>query len=210
MAGSDRPPEQVIRDWLVEHGSVTVGIAAIERTWEADELSARERRKVQRALEGAGVRVEPSLARASRDEPLQLSLVDRPQALGVRPQDLGPRPVPLWLAALAVGLMVVGSVGPWAGDVFATDYGLDRDGALVIGAAALAALVLALHNRLGRPSPLPIVAAALGALAVGVLASAFRDAIDDTFVEPAWGLYAAAVGAALLVALSMSLMVRRG
>ena len=118
--------------------------------------------------------------------------------------------MPLWLVALAVGLMVVGSIGPWAEDVFVTDYGLDRNGALVIGAAGLAALVLALHARRARPSRLPVVAAALGAAAVGILASEFRDAVDDTFVRPAWGLYAAAAGAALLVALSMSLLVRRG
>ncbi len=106
--------------------------------------------------------------------------------------------------------MVVGSLGPWAQDVFVTDYGLDRDGALVIGLAGLAALVLALHARRARFSLLPVVAAALGAVAVGVFASEFRDLLDDNFVDPAWGLYAAAAGSALLVGLSMSLMVRRG
>jgi len=106
--------------------------------------------------------------------------------------------------------MVVGSLGPWAQDIFVTDYGLDRDGAFVIGVAGLAALVLAIHARRGRPSRLPLLAAVLGAVAVGILASEFRDLLDDTFVEPAWGLYAAAAGSALLVALSMSLLVRRG
>lgn len=105
--------------------------------------------------------------------------------------------------------MVIGSLGPWAKDIFVTDYGLDRDGALVIAAAGLAALVLALHARRGRPSRLPILAAGLGALAIGILAADFRDVVDDTFVEPAWGIYAAAAGSALLVALSMTLLVRR-
>lgn len=118
-------------------------------------------------------------------------------------------PERLGLVAVAIGLMVVGSLGPWAKDIFVTDYGLDRDGALVIAAAALAALVLAVHARRARPSRLPILAAVLGAVALGILASEFRDVLDDTFVEPAWGLYAAATGAVLLVALSMSLLVRR-
>jgi len=121
-----------------------------------------------------------------------------------------PRAVSLWLVALAIGLMVAGSLGPWAKDIFVTDYGLDRDGALVMGAAGLAALVLALHARHGRQSSLPIVAAALGALAIGIVASEFREVLDDTFVEPAWGLYAAAAGSVLLVIVSMALLVRRG
>ncbi len=121
-----------------------------------------------------------------------------------------PRTARLGLAAVAVGLMVVGSLGPWAKAIFVTDYGLDRDGALVIAAAGLAALVLAVHARRGRPAALPVAAAALGAAAIGVLAAHFRDVVDDAFVEPAWGLYAAAAGSALLVVLSMSLLVRRG
>ena len=106
--------------------------------------------------------------------------------------------------------MVVGSVGPWAKDVFVTDYGLDRTGALVIAAAALACLVLVVHARRGRFTRLPILAAGLGAVAIGILAAEYRDLVDDAFVEPAWGLYAAAAGAALLVGVSMSLLVRRG
>ena len=207
MAGSDRPPEQVIRDWLEDHGSATVGIAALEQTWEVEQLGTRERRKVQQALESVGVAVEPSLVDASRSDRLELSLVDSDEVSGV---SLEPRAAPLGLAAVAVGLMVIGSLGPWAKDVFVTDYGLDRDGALVIAAGGLAALVLGLHARRARPSRLPVVAAALGAVAVGILAADFRDVIDDSLVEPAWGLYVAAAGAALLVALSMSLLVRRG
>jgi hypothetical protein len=223
VAGEGRPPEQLIRDWLEEHGSVTVGIEAIEQTWDLERLGSRDRRRIAQALEEAGVVVEPPLERASRQDDLVLSLVDvRPQTPDVRPQVREPQaaPVPedsarprvarLGLAATALGLMVVGSLGPWAKDVFVTDYGLDRDGAFVIAAAAVAALVLALHARRGEPSRLPIVAAALGALAIGVLAADFREVVDDTFVEPAWGLYVAAAGSALLVALSMSLLARRG
>jgi hypothetical protein len=48
--------------------------------------------------------------------------------------------------------MVIGSLGPWAKDVFVTDYGLDRNGALVIAAAVLAALVLLLVLALTVPT----------------------------------------------------------
>ena len=209
MAGSDRPPEQVIRDWLEGHGgSVTVGIAALEETWKVERLSPRERKKVERALKSAGVVATPSLAGASRSDRIELSLDPDRQVSGVREQD-EPRTVRLGLVALAVGLMVVGALGPWAKNIFATDYGLDRNGAYVIGAAGLATLVLAIHARRGRPSRLPMVAALLGAVAVGIVASDFRDVLDDSFVEPDWGIYAAAAGSALLVALSMSLLVRR-
>jgi peptidoglycan/LPS O-acetylase OafA/YrhL len=210
VAGSDRPPEQVIRDWLEQHGTVSVRIAAIEETWQVERLSKRERRRVEKALEGVGVAVEPSLVGASRRDVIRLSLVESDEVSGVRGQDAEPRPVRLGLVVVAVGLMVVGSLGPWAKDIFVTDYGLDRDGALVIAAAGLAALILGVHARRGRPSRLPLLAAVLGAVAVGILASEFRDVLDDAFVEPAWGLYAAAAGSALLVALSMSLLVRRG
>jgi hypothetical protein len=220
VAGSDRPPEQLIRDWLEEHGRVTIGIEAIEQSWEVERLEPADRRRIARALKDAGVHVEPPLELASRWDELELSL--RGQASDVRPQapepvveaeaqpETEPRVARIGWAIAAVGLMVVGSLGPWAEAIFVTDYGLDRDGALVIAAAGAAALVLAIHARRGGPSRLPIVAAALGALAIGVLAADFRDVVDDTFVEPAWGLYAAAAGSALLVALSMSLLVRRG
>lgn len=218
MAGPDRPPEQLIREWLESHGPVTVSMAAIEQTWELEEMSARDRRRVARALERAGVVVEPPLRRAGPRDELALSLrqEDAPEPVA-GPADEAPaepssepRTSRLGLVAVAVGLMVIGSLGPWAKDVFVTDYGLDRDGALVIAAAGLAALMLALHARRSRRAALPIAAAALGAAAIGVLASEFRDVVDDTFVEPAWGLYAAGAGAVLLVALSMSLLVRRG
>jgi hypothetical protein len=205
VAAPERPPEQLIRGWLEEHGIVTVGLSAIEETWGVEELGARERRRIARALDSVGVVVEPSLRKVSRGDKLRLSLRDETSDLGHQTSA-----VRFWPIAVAIGLMVAGSLGPWAKDIFVTDYGLERNGALVMGAAGLAALVLALHARRGGQSRLPIVAAALGALAIGILASEFRDVLDDTFVEPAWGLYAAATGSVLLVIVSMALLVRRG
>lgn len=209
MAGSDRPPEQVIRDWLGEHGSVTVGLGALEQTWDLPRLDAGDRRRIARALDDAGVVVDPPLGRVSTGDRLTLSLRPEPEppphpaAAPVRP-----RVASLGLAAAALGLMVIGALGPWAKNVFVTDYGLDRDGALVLATGAIAAIALALYVRRGTPR-LPMVTAALGALAMGIVAADFRDIVDDTFVEPAWGLYVTAAGATLLVALSMSLLVRQ-
>ena len=188
---------------------MTVGLSAIEQTWGVDRLGPSERREVARALEEVGVVVEPPLARAAPGDSLELSLRDEESGVRAQVSQAEPRTAPLALAVAGVVLMVVGSLGPWAKDVFATDYGLDRGGALVIAAGGLAALVLALHARRGHVGRLPIFAAALGALSIGMVASEFREVVDDTFVEPAWGIYVAGVGSVLLVVLSMSLLARR-
>ena len=54
-----------------------------------------------------------------------------------------------------------------------------------------------------------VIAAVLGTVAVAVLATDFRELIDDAELGPAWGLYVAFVGSAVLVACSMSLLARR-
>lgn len=229
MAGSDRPPEQVIRDWLEEHGSATVGLGALEQTWGLPRLDAGDRRRIARALEAVGVVVDPPLGRVSKGDELRLSLrpepepepvVAQPELVAPVPEHepepppqpaaapVRPRVASLGLAAAGLGLMVMGALGPWAKNIFVTDYGLDRDGPLVLATAAIAAVALAVHVRRGTPR-LPMVTAALGALAIGIVAADFRDIVDDTFVEPAWGLYVTAAGATMLVALSMSLLVRQ-
>lgn len=139
MAGSDRPPEQVIRDWLGEHGSVTVGLGALEQTWDLPRLDAGDRRRIARALDDVGIVVDPPLGRVSTGDSLTLSLRPEPEPA------LQPAAAPV------------------------------------------------------RPA----------VAATGIVAADFRDIVDDTFVEPAWGLYVTAAGATLLVALSMSLLVRQ-
>jgi hypothetical protein len=112
------------------------------------------------------------------------------------------------LVPIALALMVFGSLGPWAKNIFATDYGIDRSGYVILGIALLAGLLLVLHARGGKRSPLPLVAALLATIALVVLAADFRELVDDQAVGPAWGLYAAFVGSAALVALSMSLLTK--
>ena len=115
-----------------------------------------------------------------------------------------------WALLASVGLMIVGSLGPWAKAVFVTEYGLDRNGALVIVAALVIAAVLGFHlYRGGRGSRLPLLSVAVAAVAAAIIASDFRDLVDDPFVGPYWGLYMAFIGSALAVGLSMALLVRR-
>lgn len=252
MAPEHPAPEEIIRRYLVEHGSVKVGIEALEQTWNLERLSARDRRMIARALKRAGVVVEPPLTRASHRDRLTLSVLAPPAAEPAaapepdppppepeppepeppepepeppepepeppEPDDASPEPVPagvrapgpaaLRFGAAAVALMVVGSLGPWAKNIFVTDYGLDRSGPEVIAAAVAAALLLLVYARRARPLLLPLAAAGLGAASAGLVAADFRDLVDDSFVGPAWGLYAAFAGSAALVALSMSLLVR--
>jgi hypothetical protein len=118
-------------------------------------------------------------------------------------------PLAIRLVPIALALMVFGSLGPWAKNVFVTDYGIDRAGDVILVIALLAALVLILHARGGSHSPLPLLAALLATVALVILAADFRELVDDQALGPAWGLYAAFVGSAALVALSMSLLTKR-
>lgn len=114
-----------------------------------------------------------------------------------------------WVLLAGVGLMVLGSLGPWAKAVFVTESGLDRNGALVIVAALVVAVVLGFRLHRGHGSRLALVSAALAAFAAAMIASDFRDLVDDPFVGPYWGLYMAFAGSAVLVGLSMAMLVRR-
>jgi len=229
MAASEGPPEQTIRRWLVQNGPVDVGIDAIEETWELDTLTASDRRRIGRALQQAGVICEPPLRRAGRRDKLHLSLVPEAEAAerteeGDRAKEAEPEPAPaaepsrepaadgkaaLRLAPLAIALMVAGSLGPWAKNIFVVDYGLDRAGVVVIALAAAAGLLLLAHARSAGGTPLPLAAALVATVAVTVVVSEFRELLDDDLVGPAWGLYAAFAGSAAMVAIAMLQVARR-
>jgi len=119
------------------------------------------------------------------------------------------RPLALLAAPVAVALMVIGSLGPWSKSLLVVDNGIERTGYVVIAAGLIAAALLFAHARYQRSSAFPLVAALLATVAVTVLASTFRDLVDDTDLGPAWGLYVAFVGSAALVACSMSLLTKR-
>jgi len=119
------------------------------------------------------------------------------------------RPLAGRLGALAIALMVLGAFAPWAKAIFVTDYGTDRAGWLVLAVAVVAGVLLLVHAGRGARSPMPLVTALLGTVAVAVVASELRELTDDQFVDPAWGVYAAFAGSAGLVACSIAQLVRR-
>jgi hypothetical protein len=229
MAATEGPPEQRIRRWLAQNGPVDVGLDAIEETWGLETLTAGDRRRIGRALDQAGVVCEPPLRRAGRRDKLHLSLADgpepEPEPEPEQDPEQGPDPEPepapprardatdgapaLRLAPLALGLMVIGSLGPWAKSIFVVDYGLDRAGAVVIVLAAAAGLLLFAHARSGRGALLPIVAALAATAAVMVVVSDFRELLDDESLGPAWGLYVAFAGSAATIAIATLQLTRR-
>jgi hypothetical protein len=73
-----RAPEETIRRWLDQNGTVTVGMKALAQTWRIEKLSARDRRRIATALESAGVLCEPPLRRATARDKLTLSLASAP------------------------------------------------------------------------------------------------------------------------------------
>jgi hypothetical protein len=222
MARSELPPEQTIRRWLASNGPVDVDIGAIEQTWGLETLTTGDRRRIGRALEEAGVVCEPPLRRAGRRDKLHLSL--RSETGAAEPE---PEPEPdeapaqerepaardgrsaLALAPFAIVLMVAGAVGPWAKSIFVVDYGLDRSGLLVIVLAAAAGLLLLAHTRAVGRAPLPLAAALVATVAIAVVVDEFRELLDDDLLGPAWGLYAAFVGSAAMVAIAMLQLARR-
>ncbi len=104
--------------------------------------------------------------------------------------------------------MVFGSLGPWAKAILVTDYGTDANGWFVLAAAVVAGTSLVVHLRRGRESWLPLIAAGATAFAAAAIAADFRDYVDDSFVGPAWGLYLAFLGCAVVIVVAMSLLVR--
>jgi len=228
MAAPEGPPEQTIRRWLLTNGPVDVGIDAIEQTWGLDTLTASDRRRIGRALEEAGVVCEPPLRRAGRRDKVHLSLVSEPavqereepaaepEPFVAKPEPVVAEPEPvrdgkgaLKLAPLAIALMVIGALGPWAKSIFVVDYGLDRAGVVVIVLAAVAALLLLAHARGAGRTLMPVAAALVATVAVAVVVTEFRELLDDDLLGPAWGLYVAFAGSAAMVAITMLQLARR-
>lgn len=246
MGTEERPPEQVIREWLDAHGPATVGLDAIAATWRLDHVEAADRRRIATALETAGVVVEPPISRAGAREKLRLSVAeqaparapapagDAPPPAGVTspeparespesatrgdstppqgvksPEPAGKRPLAARLAPVAIGLMVLGALGPWSKAVFVTDYGTERAGWAVLAVAVVAAVLLLVHASRGYRSAMPLLVAVLGTFTVALVASELRELSEDEFVGPAWGAYVAFAGSAGLVLSSVALLARR-
>jgi hypothetical protein len=137
-----------------------------------------------------------------------------PETVG-SPRTRRPLPVSFWWAAGSLVAMVVGAFGPWARVLgFITVHGTDggADGWLVIGAAALAAVMLFLHTR--APARWQLVVSLLAGLAGASIAG--YDIIDissvasgpfgSAIIETGWGIYVALIGSLSLAAASIVLM----
>lgn len=127
---------------------------------------------------------------------------------------------PAWWAGASLVLMVVGAFGPWV-KVFGivTINGTDggRDGWVVIGAAAVAALLLLIYAKARRKwlLVLPVLAGAAGAATaaydiddISRLGSGTIFGAGETF-STQWGIYASLVGSVSLALASVALMIRR-
>lgn len=127
---------------------------------------------------------------------------------------------PAWWAVVSLVLMVVGAFGPWVKvlgvfTVNGTDGG--GDGWIVIGAAAVAAVLLLIYAR-GRRKwllVLPILAGLVGAATtaydisdISRLSSGSVFGASDTF-SAAWGIYLALAGSLSLTLAVLALMVSR-
>lgn len=154
---------------------------------------------------------EPEEPEAETPEPAKGSRPAEPAKAPTSDERLEPPKAPLAarLAPLAIAVMVIGALGPWSKAVFVTDYGTDRAGWVVLAVAAVAAVLLIVHASRGRRSPVPLIVAVLGTVAVAIVASELRDLSEDEFLGPAWGAYASFAGSAGLVLSSVALLARR-
>jgi xanthine/uracil permease len=130
------------------------------------------------------------------------------------------RSKPAWWAVVSLVLMVVGAFGPWVKvlgvfTINGTDGG--RDGWIVIGAAAVAAVLLLIYARARRKwlLVLPVLAGLVGAATaaydisdISRLSSGSLFGASDTF-SAEWGIYLALAGSLSLTLAALVLMVRR-
>jgi hypothetical protein len=127
---------------------------------------------------------------------------------------------PAWWAGVSLVLMVVGAFGPWV-KVFGivTINGTDggRDGWVVIGAAAVAALLLLIYAKARRKwlLVLPVLAGLAGAATaaydindISGLASGTFFGAGETF-STQWGIYVSLVGSVSLALAALALMIAR-
>ena len=135
-------------------------------------------------------------------------------------------PKTLWWAVGSMVLMVIGAFGPWAKVLgIATVNGTDggRDGWIVVGAAVVAAAVIATFLRWPRRwlLTLPILAGIAGAATaaydindINSLAPSSDSLFGDVdVVDTGWGIYLALVSSVSLAVASIALWVetkRRG
>ena len=122
-----------------------------------------------------------------------------------------------WPAAVCMGGMALGAIGPWArGPLGTTVSGLDgpSDGWVLLGAAAIAGLCLCLHHMSARRGSLTLLLL-VGLTGAGVtfydwrsLSGATGDSSD--VAQVGWGLHLGLVSSVGLVIFALALLPRTG
>ena len=136
-------------------------------------------------------------------------LVRRP---GYRRRVNARQPAAFWVAVAAAGATAVGALAPWRATVLVRQPGIEYgDGLAVLGLAVFAGLMLGLWAYRPRGSRAPLaLAATAGAVSCVVVAVAYREIerlgeVPPVLGGPAWGIYLAGAGGAVL-ALSSALI----
>jgi len=120
-----------------------------------------------------------------------------------------------WWCVGSLVLMVVGAFGPWAKVLIITINGTDdgKDGWVVVGAAAVAAVFLGLYlwRRKTWVVVLPVLAGCLAAATAGYdisdINSLASSELGSDVVSTEWGIFVALVGSISLALASVALIV---
>ncbi len=180
----------------------------------------RIRKLAERVRESADGRLaDKASAVIALTEQRRKALYETPAARSVPRVTSGPTPMgtrttfAFWAGAVAILFMAIGAFGPWAKVLAISINGLDgsNDGWLVIGAAAIAALMFVVYARFAGFGPLLFAGlAAVGAIAVTIHD---RNHIKNVqLVQVGWGLNVALIASILLLlaTLGLALFNRQG
>ncbi len=99
---------------------------------------------------------------------------------------------------VAVGILVLGAIGPWATAFGVSKAGTSGDGVITLAGALLA---LGLIRLAGRPTPALVIAVLIDAVVI----YDFVDVSGTELVSVGWGLYLSLIGGALLTYVTFQL-----
>lgn len=118
-----------------------------------------------------------------------------------------PQRVPLLVALVCAGLLIIGGFGPWVKFGPLSAAGTEGDGWFAIAGGALAAGLLArLNSRRGQSEGVDWLIPIAGAIGAVIVLLDIVEISDSDLVTVGWGAWATAIGGTALVASSIYLM----